>query len=81
MYHDEKKNAAVGGSVSTGHQRVAMETGYQKRAEGLLTDENCYKIQMVSTHRLNIIWLAFYRKYCARFESFEFLCSLKMNAS
>lgn len=33
---------------------VTMETVYQKKMEGLLTDENCFKIVMVSISLVSV---------------------------
>ena len=35
-------------SVTSSHQRVAAEMSYQRKAEQLLTDENCFRLILVS---------------------------------
>lgn len=44
LYQQEQGNLATGGSSATQHTRAAVESAYQKRAESLLSDENCYKV-------------------------------------
>lgn len=44
LYQQEQGNLATGGSSATQHTRAAGEAAYQKRAESLLSDENCYKV-------------------------------------
>lgn len=48
LYQQEQGNLATGGSSATQHTRAASEAAYQKRAESLLVDENCYKVVIVS---------------------------------
>ena len=48
LYQQEQGNLATGGSSATQHTRAAGEAAYQKRAESLLSDENCYKVVIVS---------------------------------
>ena len=48
LFTTEKKNGGTGGPVSGAADRFYNELLYQKKAEKLLTDENCFKIVMVS---------------------------------
>lgn len=48
LHVEEKKNGGTGGPVSLAQDRYYNELLYQKKAEKLLTDENCFKIVMVS---------------------------------
>ena len=48
LYQTEKKNSATGGYCGTAVERQLAELVYQKRAEKLLADENCFKIFIVS---------------------------------
>ena len=48
MFQGESKNNATGGYCGTAEERQVAELIYQKKAEKLLTDENCMKIFMVS---------------------------------
>ena len=48
LHQSEKRNGATGGSLSTMARRSAAETKYQRRAEEILTDENCFKVVVVS---------------------------------
>ena len=48
IFNDECKNSATGGPVSTMHQRVPAEQQYQRKAEQLLSEENCFKVTVVS---------------------------------
>ena len=44
LFQTEKKSGATGGFCSTAADRQLSELLYQKRAEKLLADENCFKI-------------------------------------
>merc|ERR1719242_1295216 len=44
LFQTEKKNGATGGYCRTTNDRHIAELLYQKRAEKLLADENCFKI-------------------------------------
>merc|ERR1712029_947875 len=44
LYQTEKKNNGTGGYCGTAIERQLAELLYQKRAEKLLADENCFKI-------------------------------------
>ena len=44
LFQTEKKNSATGGYCRTAKDRHLAELLYQKRAEKLLADENCFKI-------------------------------------
>ena len=48
LYQQEQGNLATGGSSATQHTRAVSEAAYQKRYESLLSDENCYKVVIVS---------------------------------
>ena len=48
LYQTEKKGGAAGGYCGTAVDRQLSELVYQKRAEKLLADENCFKIFIVS---------------------------------
>jgi paired amphipathic helix protein Sin3a len=48
LYLSEKKSGGTGGPVATAESRYFNELLYQKKAEKLLTDENCFKIVLVS---------------------------------
>ena len=52
LYQQEQGNLATGGSSATQHTRAAAEAAYQKKAESLLSDENCYKVVIVSRRLL-----------------------------
>uniref|UniRef100_A0A8C6LU18 Paired amphipathic helix protein Sin3a n=1 Tax=Nothobranchius furzeri TaxID=105023 RepID=A0A8C6LU18_NOTFU len=47
MYLSECANKATGGLVSTQTSRAAAEGAYQRKAEHLMTDENCFKLMFV----------------------------------
>jgi len=44
LFQAEKKNGGAGGHVSSAQDRYYNELIYQKKAEKLLTDENCFKL-------------------------------------
>ena len=48
LFTAERKHSATGGYVATMHQRFGGETTYQRKAEQLMSDENCFKIMIVS---------------------------------
>ena len=48
LYHHEKRHHATGGYMATCHQRQQQEAAYQRKAEQVMTDENCFKILFVS---------------------------------
>ena len=57
LYQQEQGNLATGGSSATQHTRAASEAAYQKRAESLLADENCYKVVIVSMVVFSLAWI------------------------
>lgn len=44
MYLSESASKATGGAVSTQTSRAAAEGTYQRKAEQLMSDENCFKV-------------------------------------
>ncbi|KAK3597908.1 hypothetical protein CHS0354_042245 [Potamilus streckersoni] len=50
LFYNEKKNYAVGGRIATMHQRANAEASYQRRAELILLEENCFKIVIYKKH-------------------------------
>ena len=55
LHQEERKNGATGGRVATVHQRSAKEGAYQKRAEQCLSEENCFRVVIVSTTTLQLL--------------------------
>lgn len=51
LFHQEQRKNSAGGYCKTAHKRVAMELAYQRRAEAILQDENCFKVYIVSRAR------------------------------
>lgn len=45
MYLTESANKATGGTLSTQASRASAEGVYQRKAEQLMSDENCFKVQ------------------------------------
>lgn len=43
-----KESCGAGGLCASAHQRAAAETAYQRKAEKAMSDENCFKIYIVS---------------------------------
>lgn len=43
-YLSECSNKATGGTASTQSLRATAEGGYHRKAEQLMTDENCFKV-------------------------------------
>ncbi|XP_032380150.1 SIN3 transcription regulator family member Aa isoform X3 [Etheostoma spectabile] len=50
LYLSESANGASGGTMSTQSSRSSAEAMYQRKAEQLMSDENCFKV-MFSKHR------------------------------
>lgn len=59
MYLAESAKKATGGAVSTQTSRAAAEGAYQRKAEQLMTDENCFK---VSNRTLKELYSSPYRR-------------------
>lgn len=51
LFQSEKKNGATGGYCGGAVDRQLAELLYQKRAEKLLSDENCFKLFIVSSKK------------------------------
>uniref|UniRef100_A0A665WEW4 Paired amphipathic helix protein Sin3a n=2 Tax=Echeneis naucrates TaxID=173247 RepID=A0A665WEW4_ECHNA len=49
MYLSESANKATGGSLSTQTSRATAEGVYQRKAEQLMSDENCFKLMFVKS--------------------------------
>ncbi|XP_029963033.1 paired amphipathic helix protein Sin3a-like isoform X1 [Salarias fasciatus] len=49
MYLGESANKATGGALSTQTSRAAPEGAYQRKAEQLMSDENCFKLVFVKS--------------------------------
>ncbi|XP_004066908.1 paired amphipathic helix protein Sin3a [Oryzias latipes] len=47
MYLNECANKGTGGTLSSQTSRAAAEGGYQRKAEQLMSDENCFKVMFV----------------------------------
>lgn len=48
LFHQEQRKNGAGGYCKTANKRTAFEMGYQRRAENILQDENCFKVYIVS---------------------------------
>lgn len=44
LYLSESANGASGGTMSTQSSRSSAETVYQRKAEQLMSEENCFKV-------------------------------------
>uniref|UniRef100_A0AAQ6AF94 Paired amphipathic helix protein Sin3a n=1 Tax=Amphiprion ocellaris TaxID=80972 RepID=A0AAQ6AF94_AMPOC len=49
MYLSESSNKATGGALSTQTSRTPAEGVYQRRAEQLMSDENCFKLMFMKS--------------------------------
>ncbi|XP_062998812.1 paired amphipathic helix protein Sin3a isoform X1 [Elgaria multicarinata webbii] len=49
LYLSENNNGATGGLLSSQPSRSLMETAYQRKAEQLMQDENCFKLMFVQS--------------------------------
>ena len=47
MFLEERPCGATGGSITSAYQRLLPESAYQRKAEQLMADENCFKIYVV----------------------------------
>uniref|UniRef100_A0A669BXU1 SIN3 transcription regulator family member A n=1 Tax=Oreochromis niloticus TaxID=8128 RepID=A0A669BXU1_ORENI len=47
LYLSESSNKATGGTLPTQASRATAEAGYQRKAEQLMPDENCFKLMFV----------------------------------
>lgn len=48
LFHQEQKKNGTGGYCKTANVRADVEMAYQRRAETILQDENCFKVYIVS---------------------------------
>lgn len=44
LYLSQSTNKATGGALSTQASRATAEGAYQRKAEQLMSDENCFKV-------------------------------------
>lgn len=44
LYLAENNNGATGGQLNTQTSRSLLESTYQRKAEQLMSDENCFKV-------------------------------------
>ncbi|XP_015280259.1 PREDICTED: paired amphipathic helix protein Sin3a [Gekko japonicus] len=49
LYLTENANGATGGLLSTQSSRALVETAYQRKAEHLMQDENCFKLMFIQS--------------------------------
>ncbi|KAM7015297.1 paired amphipathic helix protein Sin3a-like isoform 5-T6 [Tautogolabrus adspersus] len=49
MYLSESANKATGGTLSTQTSRATAEGTYQRKAEQLMSDENCFKLMFIKS--------------------------------
>lgn len=45
LYLAENNNGATGGQLNTQTSRSLLESTYQRKAEQLMSDENCFKVR------------------------------------
>lgn len=46
LYLAENNNGATGGQLNTQTSRSLLESAYQRKAEQLMSDENCFKVRV-----------------------------------
>ena len=46
LYLAENSNGATGGQLNTQTSRGLLESAYQRKAEQLMSDENCFKVRV-----------------------------------
>ncbi|CAF98397.1 unnamed protein product, partial [Tetraodon nigroviridis] len=49
LYLSESANSASGGSLSSQSSRSSAETAYQRKAEQIMSDENCFKVMFLKS--------------------------------
>lgn len=49
LYLEQQKTGTTGGPCSTAIQRTSAENSYQKKAEQILSEENCFKVILYKT--------------------------------
>lgn len=58
LYLSESTNNASGGSFSSQPSRNSAESAYQRKAEQIMSDENCFKVSVstsaVMLHRVTL---------------------------
>jgi paired amphipathic helix protein Sin3a len=47
LYLAENNNGATGGQLNTQTARSLLESTYQRKAEQLMSDENCFKVRVL----------------------------------
>lgn len=57
MYLSESANKATGGTLSTQTSRATAEAAYQRKAEQLMSDENCFKVRRAL--KIMILYMSF----------------------
>lgn len=50
LFHQEQKKNGAGGCCKTANKRLPFEVAYQRKAENILQDENCFKVYIVSQY-------------------------------
>uniref|UniRef100_A0A669DBY9 Paired amphipathic helix protein Sin3a n=1 Tax=Oreochromis niloticus TaxID=8128 RepID=A0A669DBY9_ORENI len=60
LYLAESASGATGGSLSTQSSRSSAETIYQRKAEQLMSDENCFKVNKI---KLPLRWSDYVGRY------------------
>lgn len=50
LYLSESANSASGGSASSQPSRSSAESAYQRKAEQVMSDENCFKVSVPTRH-------------------------------
>ena len=48
IYQEETKDGGTGGYCGTSLQRQNAEAAYQRKTEQILTEENCFRVSVVS---------------------------------
>ena len=51
LYLAENNNGATGGQLNTQTSRSLLESTYQRKAEQLMSDENCFKVRVTHVVR------------------------------
>ncbi|KFB39741.1 hypothetical protein ZHAS_00007434 [Anopheles sinensis] len=54
LYQAEQRRGGAGGLCRTANRRIAAELAYQRKAESILQDENCFKVYIVIQNRLSL---------------------------
>lgn len=63
LYASEQRRGATGSYCREAHKSYDREMGYQRKAETILNDENCFKVYIVCAGQAKAITMVVARKW------------------